>query len=259
MQTKYITIFEILPLVQWDQEVVYKSIVVADGGFYKFCITYPMHTTYASYTPKSLITPNLYPTLDGIEYPSVDDMTRKPKQNEPIKYIPRVDRTSKPMPGQKPIGNAMTPIDPITLAREKEMIYDEALKKEKEVLTIGNELKRFVSTSSVPSDVDKTEWYHKQSELEYKFIQKENELNDTICELNSVDQLEVENQLGTLQIYKQNPEMTEINARLEAKRKEFSQNERAVKETKQEVESKMNIIREQQKRHLQVSFSEILN
>lgn len=212
-----------------------------------------MHTTNSNYKLKSLITSELYPRLEGIEYPSVDDIKMKPKEIDDVKYVPRVDRTSKPMPGQKPTGNTTAPITPIALAREKEMIYDQALKKEQEVLTIGDEFKRFASASTLPNDVDQTEWYHKQSELEYKFFQKENELNDTISELNSVNQHEVENQMGTLQINKKNPEMTEIEARLEAKRKEFSQNERKVAETKQAIETKMNVVRERQKRHLQVS------
>lgn len=240
-------------MIQWDQDVSYKSIQIADGGFEKFLTTYPMHTTNSNYKLKSLITSELYPRLEGIEYPSVDDIKMKPKEIDDVKYVPRVDRTSKPMPGQKPTGNTTAQITPIALAREKEMIYDQALKKEQEVLTIGDELKRFASASTLPNDVDQTEWYHKQSELEYKFFQKENELNDTISELNSVNQHEVENQMGTLQINKKNPEMTEIEARLEAKRKEFSQNERKVAETKQAVETKMNVVRERQKRHLQVS------
>lgn len=229
---------------------------MADGGFHKFCITYPMHTTNSNYRPKPSIQ-ELYPRLEGIEYPSVDDIKMKPKPNEPARYIPRVDRTSKPIPGQKPTGNATQPIDPIALARMKETIYDEALKIEREVLTIGNELKRNVNTPAIPNDVDQAEWYNRQTELEYKFIQKESELNDTISELNSVDQHEMDNQMATLQIYKQNPEMIELNTRLEAKRKEFSQNERIVMETKQEVEAKLNVVRERQKRHLQVSIAEI--
>lgn len=242
-----------LLLLQWDQEVAYKSIQIADGGFEKFLTTYPMYTTNPSYKPKSSITSEIYPRLEGIEYPSVDDIKMKPKEITTPKYIPRIDRTSKPNSGQKPIGNTTEPINPITLAREKEMMYDEALKKEQEVLTIGAELKRFASTPTLPNDADKTEWYHKQSELEYKFFQKENELNDTISELNSVNQHEMENQMGTLQINKQSPEYAEITARVEAKRKEFTQNERKVAETKQEIAAKMNVVRERQKRHLQVS------
>lgn len=241
-------------MIQWDQDVIYKSIQIADGGFDKFLTTYPMHTTNSNYELKRSITSNLYPLLEGIEYPSFDDIKMKPKEIGLPKYIPRIDRTSKPMPGQKPTGNTLAQINPIAFAREKEMMYDEALKKEREVLTIGDELKRFASTSTIPNDVDQTEWYHKQSELEYKFIQKENELNDTISELNSVNQHEVENQMGTLQINRQNPEWTEIAARLEAKQKELSQNERKVAETRQAVETKMNVVRERQKRHLQVSF-----
>lgn len=213
-----------------------------------------MHTTNSNYKPKSSITADIYPRLEGIEYPSVDDIKMKPKQIDAPKYIPRVDRTSKPMYGQKPIGNTMAPMNPIVLAREREMIYDQVLKKEAEILTIGDQLKRFASTSTIPNDVDQTEWFHQQSELEYKFIQKEHELNETINDLHSVDQ-EVENQMGTLQINKQTPEWTELSARLDAKQREVSQNESKVAETKKVVEAKMNVVRERQKRHLQVSLN----
>lgn len=237
---------------QWDQ-VTYNSIQIADGGFDKFLTTYPMHTTNPNYKPKSSITAEIYPKLEGIEYPSFEDIKMKPK-DLPNKYIPRVDRMSKPSYDKKATGNAAAPINPIDLAREKEMIYDQALKKEQEILTIGNELKRYASTPTIPNDVDPSEWYHKQSELEYKFIQKEHELNETISELQAVDQQEVENQMGTLQLNKQNPELAAITARLDVKQKELSQNERKVAETKQVVEAKMNVFRERQKRHLQVSI-----
>lgn len=236
--------------LQWDQEVTYKSIKIADGGFDKFLTTYPMHTTNPNYKPKSSFVTDIYPRLEGIEYPSVDDIKMKPKEIA-TKYIPRVDRTSKPPYGQKPAG--LAPINPVALAREKEMMIDEVLKKEKEILTIGDQLKRFVSTSTIPNDVDQTEWYHKQRDLEYKFIQKEHELNDTISELNAVGQHEVENQMGTLQINTQTPEMAEIKARFDAKQKVLSQNERMRAEDKQAIEAKLNVVREGQKRHLQVS------
>lgn len=216
-----------------------------------------MHTTNPNYKPKSSITADLYPPLDGIEYPSFEDIKMKSKDTDTGKSIPRVNRANKPLPGQKSIDNTSAPISPITLAREKESMYDEALKKEQEVLTIGNQLKQFGSTPTIPNDESK--WFDEQSALEYTFIQKEQELNDTISELRSVDQHEVENHMGTLQIDKQNPEMAEIAARLEAKRKALSQNKHRVKETKQEVEAKMNVIREKQKRHLQVSFTERSN
>lgn len=210
-----------------------------------------MHTTNPNYKPRSSITADIYPQLEGIEYPSFEDIKMKPKEITGNKYIPRVDRLSKPSYDKKASGNVAAPINPIELAREKEMIYDQALKKEEEIFAIGNELKRFASTPTIPNDVDPSEWYHKQSELEYKFIQKEHELNETISELNAVDQHEVENQMGTLQLNKQNPELAEIKARLDVKQMELSQNERKVAETKQVVEAKMNVFRERQKRHLQ--------
>lgn len=215
-----------------------------------------MHTTNSNYKPKSSIPKTLYPLheLEGIEYPNLDDIKMKPKANEPTKYIPRIDRTNKPMQGQKPMGNPSVPIDPVVHARQKEIMYDQALKKEQEVLTIGNELKRtFARASSIPNDIDKTKYFDMQRELEYKFIQTENELNDTISELHSVDQHELENQMGTMQIDRQNPEMAEITARIETKRKRLSQSENIVKETKQDIEATMNVVRERQKRHLQVS------
>lgn len=239
---------------QWDQEVIYKRIQVADGGFERFLTTYPMHTTNPNYKPQSSVTADIYPHLEGIEYPSVDDIKMKPK-NIPDKYIPRVNRTNKPSFGKTSTENATAPIDPIALAREKELMYDQALEKEQEILSIGDELNRIASIPKSPNDVDITDWYHRQSVLEYKFIQKEHELNETISELNAVGQQEVENQMETLQISKQNPQFAEIAKRLDIKAREFSQNERKVAETKQVVESKMGVLRERQKRHLQVSLT----
>lgn len=239
---------------QWDQDVTYKCIQIADGGFDKFLTTYPMHTTNSNYKPRSSFTAEIYPRLDGIEYPSFDDIKMKPKEIPETKYIPRVNRLSKPSYDKNSTGNSTAPMNPIALAREKEMIYDQALKMEREIFSIGDELKRYASTSTIPNDVDPSEWYHKHSELEYRFMQTEHELNETISELKAVDQQEVENQMGTLQINKQNPELAEITARLDVKQKELSQNERKVAETKQVVEAKMNVFRERQKRHLQVSI-----
>lgn len=205
------------------------------------------------YTPKSSReVPSLYPNLQDIEYPDFGDIKMKPKPTEETTYIPRIDRTSKPTSGLKSI--SQQPINLVALAREKETMYDQILEKDNEVLTIGKELSRMLSSSKLPSESDQTEWFNKQTELEYKFIQKENELNDNISELQSVNQQESEEgiSLKTLQI-DQNPEVAAITARLEAKERVHSQFEQKFKEIKQNIDVRSLLLREKQKRHFEVS------
>lgn len=229
--------------MQWDPEKNYKSIRILEGGFQNFVLTYPMKTTNPKYDKKK-DTSGMYPSLEGIEYPSFENIIMKTTDPEKQPLIPRIDRSSKPMLGQK-TNDIQQPLNPVALAYEKEKMYDQILAKDKEVLNIGNELTQVVSSTRIPSDADPTELYTKHNELEYKFIQKENELNDTITELQS--------DFETLQIDVKNPEVAAINARIDQKAKEHSQYEKKRTETKQQIEERMNAMREQQKRHLQVS------
>lgn len=230
--------------MQWDPDKVYKSILILEGGFQHFLVTYPMRTTNSKYDKKKETT-KMYPSLEGIEYPSYEDIKMKVTDAEKEPHVPRIDRSSKPtIFGQKSTNNQQ-PLNPVALAYEKEKMYDQILAKDKEVLNIGNELTQVVNSTIIPSDADPTELYNKHSELEYKYIQKENELNDTISELQS--------EFETLQIDIQNPEVAAITARIDQKAREHHQYEQKRTETKQQIDQRMNVVREQQKRHLQVS------
>lgn len=203
--------------------------------------------------PKSKEVPSLYPNLQDIEYPDFGDIKMKPKPSERTPYIPWIDRTNKPNSGPK-FMNTQQPINPVALAREKEIMYDQILEKEKEVLTIGTELNRMMSSTNLPNESDPSEWFSKHTELEYKLYQKENELNDTVSELHSVSQQELDEgmNLKTLQI-NQNPDFAAIKARIEAKERAHSQFEMKHKEIKQNIEAKSSTVKEQQKRYLEVS------
>lgn len=209
-----------------------------------------MKTTNHHYDPRSTESSNLYPNLSDIEYPDTDAIKMKPKLDA-IKstYIPRIDRTVKPTYG-KTIDAHQQPTNAVALAREKEIIFNQVLEKQKEVITIGDELSRVVS-STTPNEVDQTEWFNRQSELEYKFIQKENELNDTVSELHSVSQ-DIESKLSTIQI-DQRPEVDEIEARLQAKERERLQYEQKRLQAKQEIDAKLKVTQERHKRFLEVS------
>lgn len=207
-----------------------------------------MCTTNPKYLQKSKeTTSQLYPNLGDIEYPDFD-MKMKPKLPENTPYIPRIDRASKPPRWSKSI-DTQHQFDPIMVAREKDKLANQILEQEKEVLTISNEL---VNTQT--NNVDQPEWIEKQTELEYKFIQKENELNDTMSEFKSISQSELGDKMETLQI-DQNPEFAAINASIDAKVRQISQFEQKRSQTKQVLEAKRNVMNEHHKRHLEVSHS----
>lgn len=187
--------------------------------------------------------------LGDIEYPSLTDIKMKPKPTEKPydNYVPRIDRSSKPAFGQKSI-EQQQPINSVTIVKKREMILDQVLLKEREALKIENELSSIVNATITQSETEQAEWFEKQNELEYQLVQKENELNDTITELNATTTPELETKIQN------DPEVKAIVARIEAKVNEHSENERRMKQKLQEIEEKRKAAREQQKRHLEVSF-----
>lgn len=196
-------------------------------------------------TPPSIV-------LGDIEYPSLTDIKMKPQPTEKPydSYVPRIDRSSKPAFGQKSF-EQQQPINSVTIVKKREKILDQVLQKEREALKIENELSSIMNATIKQSETEQSEWFDKQTELEYQLVQKENELNDTITELNATTTPELET---TIQNDTVNPEVKAIVARIEAKNNEHSENERRMKQRLQEIEEKRKAAREQQKRHLEVSF-----
>lgn len=224
-----------------------------DGGFQNFVCTYPMKTTNPKYSRKLEI-PELYPSLQDIEYPSTDHIKMKPNLTEKQKYRPRYDRANKPQRWSKSTESNKNPVEN---ARERELEIDIILEKEKELSNIVNEF-RNEFTKQV-NNTDQTEWINKQTELEYKLIQKENELNDTIQRYDTVNQHEFEDKFGTIQI-EQTPELATIKATIEAKERQISQYEQKRSETKPDLEEKIKLVKERQKRQLEtVSLFLLIN
>lgn len=211
-----------------------------------------MFVTNSKYKTKSIDAPPSI-VLGDIEYPSLTDIKMKPQPTEKPydNYVPRIDRSSKPAFGQKSF-EQQQPINSVTIVKKREMILDQVLQKEREALKIENELSSIVNATITQSETEQSEWYNKQTELEYELVQKENELNDTITELNAITTPELETtiQNDTVNV----PEVKAIVARIEAKTNEHSENERQIKQNLQELEKKRKAAREQQKRHLEVSF-----
>lgn len=209
-----------------------------------------MYVTNPKFKPKAKYV-SAYPNVDDIEYPVLGDIKMKPNPTEkPLaQYVPRIDRSSKPQFGQKSMEH-QEPNNPVAIVQECEMFYDQILEKEHETLKIGEELKNIVNTPNTQNETEQTEWFNKQRELEYKLVQKENELNDTITGLHAIETPELETKLHVDNF---NPEVKTIFARIEKKKNEHSENERRIRQTLQEVEEKRRAAREQEKRHLQVS------
>lgn len=89
--------------MQWDPDTNYKSILILDGGFHNFWITYPMLTTNPKYQVKPKDVPMSNAIIKEIEYPSLTDIKMKadPKNKPPS--IPMFDRASKPKVGFNPL------------------------------------------------------------------------------------------------------------------------------------------------------------
>lgn len=210
-----------------------------------------MKTTNPRYESKQTLTKSLYPPLHDIEYPDVDGIKMKPTQTAgvPGGYpVPAFDRKNKPALGHK--NPTAQPGNTISFALEQEKLYDHVLQKEKEALNVGKEYISTLNATISVGESDQTEHYNKQTELEYKFIQKENELNDTIMEVEPDLQ-----SLDALPSHEQNPEASEVLARIKAKREMHTQNKKELEKIGQKREELAPATKEQQKRHLQASYS----
>lgn len=146
--------------------------------------------------------------------------------------------------------DSQQPVNPLVVAKQREMALDKVLQKEKEIMNIGIELSNVVNAPT-SNEADTNDWFVKQSELEYKLVQKEDELNETINGLNEATSFE--NKIETLQIDNNNPEYFAITARINAKENEHLENEKRLRQKNAEIEEKRKAARELQKRHLQVS------
>lgn len=198
--------------------------------------------------PQSQSHENALGNLDGIEYPSMTDIKMK---TDPSKVpsghgVPRIDRTKKGAVEQKFLHGKST-------IEQKEMLVDDILAKDEEVLMISTELTNVLDASNSTDDpVKANELIRKQTELEYKLMQKENELNDTYIELTTVDQLETDKDVTIPTISAQSqPEFTEATARLQAKTMKHTEMERKHQQNTLLIEAKRLAIKEQHK-NLQV-------
>lgn len=211
-----------------------------------------MHTTNPKFKMPSQDSSRM--SLDDIEYPSFEQIKMKEQSIDGGFTVPRIDRSNKATAQQK-FMDTRKPTSTVELVKEKEMRMDQVIRKEKEVLSIGTELSNILNVDVTNDPDKKKEWFNKQTELEYKLVQKENELNDTMMELESVEPSGFENKLETLQIdARKQPDMSEMLARIEAKQIEHSQMEKRRIENAQIIEERRRPYREQQKRHLEVSL-----
>lgn len=216
-----------------------------------------MLTTNPKYQPSHLDSfEQSMGNLDGIEYPSMNDIKMKAdpsKITNTDRGIPRIDRTSKGAVEQKYLHGRRS-IEPMTYIKEKEMLVDDILAKDEEVLKISTELTNVLDASNATNDPAKaSELIKKQTELEYTLMQKENELNDTFNELKTVDQFEDDKDMPLVDARRQ-PGYTEANARLLAKTRKHSEMEQKHKESALLLETKRMKLKEQQKIHLEVSI-----
>jgi hypothetical protein len=64
-------------LENWDQDVDYKSLKIVEDGYENFHLHYPMMCTNPSYKPPPAFVDDQEVEIDGIEYPSLNDITMK--------------------------------------------------------------------------------------------------------------------------------------------------------------------------------------
>lgn len=145
-----------------------------------FMLAYPMLTTNPRFKPKISIVES-YENIDDIEYPSLSDI--KMRKDTPLKDVtnrsrPSIDRSSK-LAAEKTYKDKWK--SPEELIKEKEQLIDRAMQKEKEALKLEADLEQTIREE--PSNVDdskRREWYEKQTELQYKIMQYDNERDDNV-------------------------------------------------------------------------------
>lgn len=217
-----------------------------DGGFSEFLLRYPMKTTNPKYKQSSSNELDSI-NMDGIEYPIVSDIKMKEKEADGSP-TPRIDRSNKANAKRKFEG-AQRPSTTVDIVKEKEMKFEQAIKKEHEVISISNELENvLVSGVTVNDPNKKKEFFDKRMELGNKLVQKESELNDTVRELKFDEPLEFQHNLNHLEITQ-----PETLARLKEKESELNKMEKFRHEKKEGLEQKWRLTVEHQKRQHEVN------
>lgn len=186
--------------------------------------------------------------MDEIEYPNVSDIKMKEKAADGSPK-PRVNRSNKETAKRK-FEDARRPSTTVDMVKEKEMKVDQALKKEAEVISISNELKKVLISGETVNDPNKKkEWFDKRIELGNKLLQKESELNDTFRELESDEPMEFENNLSQLHITQ-----PETVARLKQKESELDKMDKFRREKNEELDQKWRLAEERRKRQHEVNL-----
>lgn len=218
-----------------------------------------MYATNPKYRPAHLDRKEeSFENLDNIEYPSMTDIKMKAdpsKVAQTSRLVPKIDRSKKGVAEQKYLHGRQTN-EPMSYIKEKEMLVDDILAKDEEVWKISNELTNVLDASTGINDpVKASKLIQKQRELEFKLMQKENDLNDTFTELNTVDQIESDKDVAAQTVEAQSqPEFIEATARLQAKTMKHSEMKRKYDDQVMLNELKRMQVQEQQKRHFPVSI-----
>lgn len=165
---------------QWDPDVKYSnSIQIVDGGYEMFMLSYPMITSNPKFKPEISIVES-YESIDDIEYPSLSDI--KMRKDTPLKDVtnrsrPSIDRSSK-LAAEKTYKDKWK--TPEEIIKEKEQLIDRALQKEKEALKLEADLEQTMREEPNEDETKRREWYEKQTELQYKIMQYDNERDDNV-------------------------------------------------------------------------------
>lgn len=178
---------------QWDPEIVYKSILILEGGYENYILMYPMDCTNPNVRPPSnTATESQDPGhLDDIEYPSLADITMKDKSmgsdsnqstTRPGGVPPTIDRNSK----LAALKNYNSRKD---LLKEQHEIAERLLASQQECLNEEIELVERIKNDAkdveAEQDDDKED---KINESRFRIMQLDNSIEDAMLKKQLVEE-----------------------------------------------------------------------
>ena len=159
-------------LVGWDEDVEKKpEMLLLEGGYEKWKTLYPHKCNNPQFDPPKETNGDA-PTIDGIEYPNIEDITMKGDESMNIS-VPMIDRSMK----MNAINNSLSKTK-LELLEEKEILLNKSLQNEQELIKLETEYKAVANNKENDGDASSKEQAFLFKIWELSSQQRDNQLHE---------------------------------------------------------------------------------
>lgn len=166
-------------LMDWDQELDKKpEMILLEGGYDRWLITYPSKCSDPHVEAPKHTNNISSPSMDDIEYPSVDDIMMK-DQSMDASQTPIIDRSTK---NKAMKAHEEKNLSQSELLERKELLINKSIQNNKELIRLENDY------SSIEADNENQETLPTQRDLLYKIYELHTKQKDVDLENETIEE-----------------------------------------------------------------------